>query len=145
MWIQTTAKGYSSKSLPEVTQSPNLQHCWMKDNAGSFHSKWCLFAAYSKKLTQVSCVARCLGAERGEAWGFSASVLWPRRDLLGRTMNHVEFHIYICVSPTDGNENGGSSLEVSRAAYHVQHCVPQRPAENQYCNLMNLRGCLLKG
>lgn len=97
-----------------------------------------------KNLPNSSCVARCLG----EAWGFFASVLWPRRDLLGRIImeiNLVEFHIYVCVSPTDANENGGSSLEDLRATYHVQHCVPQRTVENQYCNLMNLRGCLLKG
>jgi len=83
-----------------------------------------------KNLPKSSCVARwCFSAERGEAWGIAASVLWPRRDLLGRTImekNLVEFHIYVCVSPTDGNENDGSSLEDFRAAYHVRHCVPQR-------------------
>lgn len=60
-------------------------------------------------------------------------------------MNSFEIHIYVCVSPSDGRENDGSSLENSRAAHHVQHYDPQKTVENWYCNLMNFRGCLLKG
>lgn len=60
-------------------------------------------------------------------------------------MNPIEFHTYICVSPTDGYENDASSQEDLRDVYHVYHGVPQRIVENQSYNLMNLRRCLLKG